>query len=232
MLAIVVGIVIVAATTLLAATIAAAPAPPLRPQAAGGGGWFCTPRRATLGHAVLTTVACLISVVAGILDALPNRSLDPLLSTCVGVAQGIDGYFSWSRYATVYPGWAPSCLQTVGLHAYVLLLLVSPFLSTWISWSPAFTEDLDSGETPAIVTMGLMAWYFVSIPARILYDIVLGCSVLTRIHELRLAVRLGLDFITDCCGGGGDAAAARSSTYFHRSTPQTARGDREWVGRR
>lgn len=196
--AITVGCILLVLTALFAASIAAVPppAPPLRQH-----GGCCTPRRATLGHAAVTTVACLITIVAASLNTLlGKRDLYILLATCVGVAQGIDGYFSWSRYAVIYPDWKPSCLVTAALHAFILIFHVSPFLSTWVSWSPYLESDVDSNDTPLVLAMGLIVWYFAAIPARILTDFVLGCSMVTRIHELRLAVSKFSGCVDDVVG--------------------------------
>ena len=73
------------------------------------------------------------------------------------------------------------------VHVIILGGICLPFLMTWVFWKPFFLLKIDR----TVQTLGILsfAFYFVSIPVRILWDVVLGCHVVTRIQELRLEVR-------------------------------------------
>ena len=115
---------------------------------------------------------------------------------------GANGELVFERFLIVHPDYKLRILKKVLIHTYIFSVFIFPYLFLWVVALALPTED--PGGPPNSAQEGTFAnldgvyrywaWaavlvLFLSVPGRILFDVVMGCSTVTRIYELRLKVR-------------------------------------------
>ena len=153
-------------------------------------------RLCTLLHCALTTVTACAAVAAAFWNILETPLYYAFCSASIALVQGIDGHLSWERYVIVHDPYEPTKLRTIAVYTFITTCLVLPLVMPMVLWVHDFSSSggefagrmrVDSQVSFVYFTFLL---YMLAIPAHLLWDIVLGCSVVTRTHELRLAIAM------------------------------------------
>jgi len=161
-------------------------------------------RICTLLHCGLALLSSSIGLTSAVLNTLNTPVVDALLSIIIAFSQAIDGRLTWQRYLIVHNHKHPTKTQTILVYTFIFVCFCLPFLVAALFWGFEAAAPVDKGkgqelQPNKIFLYGGLLLYVFSIPTRLLWDTVLGCAVVTRIHEMRLLVAT-----TDVGGEGRD----------------------------
>ncbi len=146
--------------------------------------------RATAAHACLTLLAATWGVGAAIVNVLDQPLVYAVFGTLIGVSQGVDGLLTWNRYLVVHPHLHPSKAKRLFVYGFITCCLVLPYvMGFWVEYAEKAPRTIINVNDPTprdVFLLAVIFLFFAYLPIHILWDVVMGCAVLTRIQELRL----------------------------------------------
>ncbi len=163
--------------------------------------------QAGAAHACLALLAATWGTATAISNVLDRPVVYAVLGTMAGVSQVVDGLLTWNRYLVVHPYLYPSRAKRLFFYGFIACCFLLPYvLGFWVKWMDKTSQATIisvNHPTPRDVFLLTSIFLFIAfLPFHIMWDVVIGCAVVTRIQELRL-VCLGKEGV-----GGGRGVTA------------------------